>query len=90
MTAKASEMAQRVQDEQGFIVVWSSKPRKQNEVITDILRGEPVMGGDIDCPVCVVGTATHEESVEQAMKYFGFKREELWQVAPYYYKVRAE
>ena len=81
----ADMLLQKIQDEQGFVVIWSDGQRTIGQVLPG-LRGGP--HGDVDHPTVVIGTATQDEFEAQRLR---------WKLAPpkdleglCFYKVRAE
>lgn len=74
---------QRIQDEQGHVVVWSEIPRKKGDVI-DWIHG---LYTDFETLVVIVGEATFEEHQRQNER---FTPEIPNYPAPYYYKAIAE
>lgn len=82
-------LLQRIQEEQGYLVVGSTVFKKVWETIPHLRWTLDNQTHRLDERVTVVGETSYAEFESQAKK-FGLDWVEEWAIYPYYYKVIAE
>jgi hypothetical protein len=89
MKLSASQLAQRVLDEQGYLVIGAWDRHKIGDV-RPVLMAPGTKEGELKHPVVIIGISTHEEYLEQHRRFAPKGIRAPTGIVPYYYRAIAE
>jgi hypothetical protein len=89
MKLSASQLAQRILDEQGYLVIGTWEAQKIGDVLP-MLMVPATEEGELRHPVVIIGVSTLEEWMEQDRRFLPKGLEPPVVIAPYYYRTTAE
>jgi hypothetical protein len=89
MKLSASQLAQRVLDEQGYLVIGTWARHKIGDV-RPMLMAPGTKEGELNHPVVIIGISTLEEYMEQHRRFAPTDLRLPVGLAPYYYRAIAE